>query len=201
MNGEIVLVRHGRTALNATGRLQGRVDEPLDEVGREQARRLATRLAPMLGDDDLVISSPLVRARDTAAALGREVFVDDQWIEMSYGVFDGVPQGEVSPEVWSQWRNDPQFAPDGGESLAAVTERVHRACDELREQAYGRRIVVVSHVSPIKAAIAWALGTDPSTSWRMHLDTAAVTRISVSSRGVALVSFNETHHLLTDPGR
>lgn len=201
MSGEIVLVRHGRTALNAAGRLQGRVDEPLDDVGREQARRLAARLSPILGDGDLVVSSPLVRARDTAATLGREVFVDDQWIEMSYGVFDGVPQGEVSPEVWSQWRNDPHFAPDGGESLAAVTERVHRACDELREQADGRRIVVVSHVSPIKAAIAWALGTDPSTSWRMHLDTAAVTRISVSSRGVALVSFNETHHLLADPGR
>lgn len=201
MSGEIVLVRHGRTALNAAGRLQGRVDEPLDDVGREQARRLAARLSPILGDGDLVVSSPLVRARDTAATLGREVFVDDQWIEMSYGVFDGVPQGEVSPEVWSQWRNDPHFAPDGGESLAAVTERVHRACDELREQADGRLIVVVSHVSPIKAAIAWALGTDPSTSWRMHLDTAAVTRISVSSRGVALVSFNETHHLLADPGR
>lgn len=201
MSGEIVLVRHGRTALNAAGRLQGRVDEPLDEVGREQARRLAARLVPILGDDDLVISSPLVRARDTAATLGREVRIDEEWIEMSYGVFDGVPQGDVSPEVWSQWRNDPWFAPDGGESLAAVTERVHRACDELRETALDRRIVVVSHVSPIKAAIAWALGTDPSTSWRMHLDTAAVTRISVTSRGVALVSFNETHHLLAGPGR
>ena len=200
MSGEIVLVRHGRTALNAAGRLQGRVDEPLDEDGREQARRLAARLVPILGDDDLVVSSPLVRARDTAVTLGREVRIDDQWIEMSYGVFDGVPQGDVSPDVWSQWRSDPLFAPDGGESLAAVTERVHRACDELREQAVGRRIVVVSHVSPIKAAIAWALGTDPSTSWRMHLDTAAVTRISVTSRGVALVSFNETHHLLADPG-
>lgn len=200
MSGEIVLVRHGRTALNAAGRLQGRVDEPLDEVGREQARRLASRLVPILGDDDLVISSPLARARDTAVTLGREVRIDDQWIEMSYGVFDGVPQGDVSPDVWSQWRSDPRFAPDGGESLADVTERVHRACDELREQAVGRRIVVVSHVSPIKAAIAWALGTDPSTSWRMHLDTAAVTRISVTSRGVALVSFNETHHLLADPG-
>lgn len=201
MSGEIVLVRHGRTALNAAGRLQGRVDEPLDEVGREQARRLAARLAPMLGDEDLVISSPLVRARDTASTLGREVFVDDQWIEMSYGVFDGVPQGDVSADVWSRWRTDPHFAPDGGESLAAVTERVHRACDDLRERAADRRIVIVSHVSPIKAAIAWALGTDPSTSWRMHLDTAAVTRISVSARGVALVSFNETHHLATDPGR
>ncbi|MEN9803751.1 MAG: hypothetical protein RIS41_598 [Actinomycetota bacterium] len=200
MAGEIVLVRHGRTALNASGRLQGRVDEPLDEVGREQARRLAARLAPSLGDDDLVISSPLVRARDTAAALERDTRIDERWIEMSYGVFDGVPQGDVAPEVWSRWRNDPGFAPDGGESLLEVAERVHRACDDLREMARDRRVVVVSHVSPIKAAIAWALGTDPTTSWRMHLDTAAVTRISVSGRGMALVSFNETHHLATDPG-
>lgn len=199
MTGEIVLVRHGRTALNAVGRLQGHVDEPLDDVGREQARRVAARLLPVLGDDDLVISSPLVRARDTAAALERDTRIDERWIEMSYGVFDGVPQGDVAPEVWAQWRSDPHFAPDGGESLMAVTERVNRACDDLRDLAADRRIIVVSHVSPIKAAIAWALGTDPTTSWRMHLDTAAVTRISVTRRGVALVSFNETHHLATDP--
>ncbi len=195
MNGEIVLVRHGRTALNAAGRLQGRVDEPLDALGLEQATRVATRLKGLLSDDDLVVSSPLVRARATADAIGRSVEVDERWIEMSYGVFDGVPQADVAPAVWAAWRADPHFAPDGGESLAAVTERVHAACDELRDRAQGRRIVVVSHVSPIKAAIAWALGTDPSTSWRMHLDTAAITRISVSSRRVALVSFNETHHL------
>lgn len=195
MNGEIVLVRHGRTALNAAGRLQGRVDEPLDALGLEQATRVATRLKGLLSDDDLVVSSPLVRARATADAIGRSVEVDERWIEMSYGVFDGVPQADVAPAVWAAWRADPHFAPDGGESLAAVTERVHAACDELRDRAQGRRIVVVSHVSPIKAAIAWALGTDPSTSWRMHLDTAAITRITVSSRGVALVSFNETHHL------
>lgn len=195
MTGEIVLVRHGRTALNAAGRLQGRVDEPLDALGLEQAMRVAARLKGMLSDGDLVVSSPLVRARATADAIGRSIEVDERWIEMSYGVFDGVPQADVAPDVWAAWRADPHFAPDGGESLAEVSERVHAACDELRDRARGRRIVVVSHVSPIKAAIAWALGTDPSTSWRMHLDTAAITRISISARGVALVSFNETHHL------
>lgn len=201
MSGEIVLVRHGRTALNASGRLQGRVDEPLDAVGREQAERVAARLRPLLVENDLVISSPLVRARSTAETLGRSIDVDERWIEMSYGVYDGVKQSDVAAHVWSTWRRDPHFAPDGGESLIEVTERVHRACDELREQALDRRIVVVSHVSPIKAAIAWALGTDPSSSWRMHLDTAAITRISVTPRGVALISFNETHHLTSDSDR
>lgn len=201
MSGEILLVRHGRTALNAEGRLQGRVDEPLDALGRDQAARLAKSLSSLIDADTLVVSSPLVRARATAESFGRPVEIDERWIEMSYGVFDGLPQGDVTPETWAQWRSDPHFAPDGGESLVAVTERVHAACDELRERALGRRIVVVSHVSPIKAAIAWALGTDSSTSWRMRLDTAAVTRLSVSRAGVALTSFNETYHLFVDPER
>lgn len=201
MSGEILLVRHGRTALNAAGRLQGRVDEPLDVLGRDQAARLSQSLSALIGDDTLVVSSPLVRARSTAEALGRPVEIDDRWIEMSYGVFDGLPQGDVGPEIWAEWRADPHFAPEGGESLSAVARRVEAACEELRERALGRRIVVVSHVSPIKAAIAWALGVDSSTSWRMRLDTAAVTRLSVSRGGVALTSFNETHHLHVDPER
>lgn len=114
---------------------------------------------------------------------------------MSYGVFDGLPQGEVSGETWARWRSDPHFAPEGGESLEAVTGRVRLACDELRARAIERRVVVVSHVSPIKAAIAWALDIDATSSWRMRLDTAAITRLSVTSGGVALTSFNETHHL------
>ena len=201
MAGEILLVRHGRTALNAAGRLQGRVDEPLDTVGRDQAERVARLLTPSIDDDTLVVSSPLVRARVTAECLGRAVEIDDRWVEMSYGVFDGLPQGDVAPEIWTTWRTDPSFAPEGGESLVEVAERVEAACDELREIALDRRVVVVSHVSPIKAAIAWALGTDSSSSWRMRLDTAAVTRLSVSRAGVALTSFNETHHLRVDPGR
>ena len=153
----------------------------------------------LIDDDTVVLSSPLARARATAEAFGRPVEIDERWIEMSYGVFDGLPQGDVSPEIWAKWRSDPHFAPEGGESLVAVSERVHEACEELRERAFGRRIVVVSHVSPIKAAIAWTLGTDSSTSWRMRLDTAAVTRLSVSRAGVALTSFNETHHLQVNP--
>lgn len=201
MAGEILLVRHGRTALNAAGRLQGRVDEPLDAVGQDQARRVAAHLAPLIDDDTLVVSSPLVRARATAELLGRDVVIDERWIEMSYGVFDGLPQGEVSGETWARWRSDPRFAPDGGESLDAVARRVRLACDELRDNAIGRRVVVVSHVSPIKAAIAWALDIDSSSSWRMRLDTAAITRMSVTSGGVALTSFNETHHLGDGPSR
>lgn len=201
MTGQIVLVRHGRTALNARGHLQGRIDEPLDDTGRRQARALGEHLGAHLRAGDLVIASPLVRARDTAAAIaevsGVEVVVDERWIEVSYGVFEGRPQTSVSADTWRTWRADPHFAPPDGESLAAVAERVVAACEELRGRAAERTIVVVSHVSPIKAAVAWALGTDAASSWRMHLDTATVSRIGVTSTGVSLRSFNESHHLTT----
>ncbi|MEY4360751.1 MAG: hypothetical protein RL391_57 [Actinomycetota bacterium] len=197
MSGQIVLVRHGRTALNAQGRMQGRLDEPLDEVGERQAAALARYLSSELGPDDLVVSSPLQRAVRTAEMIanGRDVRIDERWIELAYGEFDGRLQSEIPADTWARWRRDDDFSPPGGESLREVSERVVGACTEMLDRAVGRRVVIVSHVSPIKAAIVWALGADPSLSWRMRLDTAAVSRIAVAGEATSLTSFNETHHL------
>ena len=197
MTGQIILVRHGRTALNAQGRMQGRLDEPLDDVGRRQAASLGAYLSAELGPDDIVVSSPLQRARHTAEAIaaGREVIVDERWIELAYGEFDGRLQSDVPATTWAQWRNDDSFAPTGGESLQEVSSRVVDACAYWAALATDRRIVVVSHVSPIKAAIVWALGADLALSWRMRLDTAAVSRLAVAGESASLTSFNETHHL------
>lgn len=191
------MVRHGRTALNAQGRMQGRLDEPLDDVGRRQAASLGAYLSAELAPDDIVVSSPLQRARHTAEAIaaGREVIVDERWIELAYGEFDGRLQSDVPATTWAQWRNDDSFAPTGGESLQEVSSRVVDACAHWAALATDRRIVVVSHVSPIKAAIVWALGADLALSWRMRLDTAAVSRLAVAGDSASLTSFNETHHL------
>lgn len=197
MSGQIILVRHGRTALNAQGRMQGRLDEPLDEVGLRQAEALGTYLSAELGPDDLIVSSPLQRAQRTAAAIanGREVRVDERWIELAYGEFDGRLQSDIPADTWNRWRSDDTFAPPGGESLVEVATRVVDACEHWRREAAGRRVVIVSHVSPIKAAIIWALGAHTSLSWRMRLDTAAVSRLAVTADTTSLTSFNETHHL------
>lgn len=193
--GQLLIVRHGRTAYNATGRLQGRTDNPLDEVGLEQAQRVARHVAPTLEGDALIVSSPLLRARETAGAIahvaGLEVVIDERWIEIDYGVYEGVPQSDVPADVWAKWRSEPSFAPEAGESLTAVHERVARACDELIGMAEGRTVVVVTHVSPIKSSIAWALGVDVGIGWRTHLDTASISRISVTPRGPVLKTFNE----------
>ncbi len=187
----LILVRHGRTSANAARLLQGRLDLPLDEVGREQAQAIARALT---GIDRLVVS-PLQRARETAGALGVEAEIDERWIEIDYGVLDGTPVADVPDEVWHQWWRDPDFAPEGGESHTALYERVVAALEEMVEAARTSNIVVVSHMSPIKAAIGWALGLPSTVAWRGFLDQASISRIAVDVRGPVLSSFNETGHL------
>lgn len=187
----LILVRHGRTVANAHGLLQGRADRPLDDVGRAQARRLAEVLAPV----ERVVTSPLARARSTAEAISPHVVDDERWIELDYGELDGQPVAEVADETWARWRSDPDFAPPGGESLTTLDRRVRTACEELAAEAALRDVVVVSHVSPIKAAVAWAVGGDVSLSWRIRLAPASITRIAFDGHRPVLQSFNETLHL------
>jgi probable phosphoglycerate mutase len=191
----LILVRHGESTGNAEGLLLGRMDAPLTERGRIQARALG----PALADVTRVISSPLTRARDTAEALatGLPIEIDDRWIEVDYGEFDGRPLGDVPDEVWRRWRTDPSYRPPGGETLDETGARVGAACAELfATEGEGARgpgaVVVVSHVSPIKAATCWALGLGVEGAWRLYLATASMTRITWGADGPVLSRFNET---------
>jgi broad specificity phosphatase PhoE len=183
----LIVVRHGQSAANAEGLLLGRADVPLNDRGHRQAAALAAAF----GDPARVVSSPLLRARQTAAAFRRPVDVDDRWVELDYGALDCRPITSVAEHVWRTWRRDCHYVPAGGESLATLGARVREACDELAEEASDRDVVVVTHVSPIKAAIAWALGVGDEIAWRLFVEDAAVARIVTGRRGPALVSFNE----------
>ena len=134
MSGSIIIVRHGRTEFNATGRLQGRTDNPLDEVGLAQAEAVATYLEPELLPDTMFVCSPLLRARQTATAivnrLNSSFDIDERWIELDYGSYEGLRQAEVPANVWHEWRSDSDFAAPQGESLNQVQERVAQACDD-----------------------------------------------------------------------
>jgi broad specificity phosphatase PhoE len=188
----LIIVRHGRTEANASGLLLGRrLDPGLDELGRRQAGELAK----VLRGADRIISSPLRRTRETAAALGGPVDIDERWVEIDYGTLDGTPLSEVPPETWATWRADTAFTPGGGESLAAVGQRVRAAAEELREEARDRDIVVVTHVSPIKAAAGWALGVGDEVVWRMWCAPASITRIGTAGPMPSLHAYNVTAHL------
>jgi broad specificity phosphatase PhoE len=192
----IIFVRHGQTVVNREGRIQGRIDAPLTDLGHEQARLAASGLAGCAAT--LVLTSPLRRAVDTAREIaevvGVPIEVDDRLVELDYGDWDGRLLGEVSPADWEQWRIDPSFAPPGGESLDAVVTRVGQFCAErLRPDA---ALVAVSHVSPIKAAVVWALGIGNAAIWRMHLDVASVTRIGRRETGPPFLDgYNDISHL------
>ena len=191
----LILVRHGQTAANAHGLLLGRDNPSLNETGRRQA----CALAEVLPHPARLVSSPLLRARQTAAVLAsvhrgdQNVVIDPRWIEMDYGDLDGQPATALPEHAWRTWWQDPHFVPAGGESVAEVGARVRQACTELAEDAARADVIVVSHVSPIKAALAWALGVGDEVAWRMYLLDAAVCRIDTSGPFPRLLAFNEVH--------
>ena len=201
----LIVVRHGRTTANARGLLLGRTDLPLDERGEREAVAVAGVIASgRFGEVAGVVSSPLLRTRQTAeavaAAVGRTVVLDDRFIELDYGSFEGTPIADIAPAVWSRWRTELDFAPEGGESIASLGVRVRAACKEWSTVGPGSgsgsgALVVVSHVSPIKAAVAWSLGVGDEVAWRMHLDTASITRIGSRGGVPVLSSFNDIGHL------
>ncbi len=197
---DVLMLRHGRTDLNAQGRLSGHGDHAIDDHGLTQARAAARVIAEGYGSPTIV-SSPLKRCLQTAGevdlacgGVAGEVHVDDRFVEMNYGEWEAKPLADISLEVWREWQADPNFSPPGGETLAQVTERVTAGLIDWSERVEGP-LVVVSHVSPIKAGVVWALDVGESITWRMRLDNASITRLAVKSQRATLLSFNETAHL------
>jgi probable phosphoglycerate mutase len=191
----IILIRHGQTTTNEKGLLVGRSDSELTELGERQA--LALR--PLLGGVREVWASSLRRSRVTAALAvpHLEATVNDAFIEVDYGTLEGQPLSVVSAEQWRAFEGDHYKALGGdGESLASVDQRVHAVLDALLADrssllhSHQHHLAVVSHVSPIKSAMVWALGVPGSVAWRTRLDNGSITTISIRRSTPALVHFN-----------
>jgi ribonuclease H / adenosylcobalamin/alpha-ribazole phosphatase len=197
-----LLLRHGQTALSAERRFAGRGDIPLTDLGHEQAAAAAAALAQR-GGIDLVVASPLRRtletARSVAAATGVPISVDDGLVETDFGSWEGMTFGEVMarwPDEIAAWMADPEVAPPGGESFAAVGARVNAALDRILAASAGQTVVVVSHVTPIKSIVCRALLAPAAALFRFHLDVAALSEAAWFADGPALLrSLNDTAHL------
>jgi probable phosphoglycerate mutase len=188
--------------MSAERRFAGRGDAPLTSTGLQQAAAAAARLAER-GDIDAVVTSPLRRAVRTAEAVagaaGVPLEVDSDLVETDFGDWEGLTFGEVLarwPDEMTAWQADASAAPPGGESFAAVAERVDMALDRLLTDRKGQTIVVVSHVTPIKTLVCRALLAPPAAMFRMHLDVAALCEAAWFADGPALLrSLNDTAHL------
>jgi len=147
--GRIWIARHGETAWNAVGRIQGHTDVELNDTGRAQARALAGAVA----DAGLVAiwSSDLARARETAEIVAAELGLaapgtDVELRERRYGAFEGLTRDECAaryPDAWRGWTTGATHPPDG-ESRVAATERIQRAIARVHASA-GGPLLVVSH--------------------------------------------------------
>jgi alpha-ribazole phosphatase len=145
-----------------------------------------------------VWTSPLRRARATAALAvpHLEAVVKDTFIEVDYGHLEGEPLSVITHEMWQAFETNHDTRIGDGESLASVDARVQGELDrQLRDPAsllhdQHRHLVIVSHLSPIKSAMAWALGAPGSVAWRARLDNGSLTAIMSRRETPALVSYN-----------
>ncbi|HWR46804.1 MAG TPA: bifunctional RNase H/acid phosphatase [Pseudonocardiaceae bacterium] len=198
----LLLLRHAQTERSAQRRYSGRADLPLTELGKCQAAAAAARLAPTEGVA-AVVSSPLLRTRQTAKpvadALGVPLNVHDGLIETDFGAWEGLTFAEASardPDLHTRWLTDTSVAPPGGESMDAVHRRVRRVRDQLIAEHGAATLVVVSHVTPIKALLRMALDAGPSLLHRLHLDVASLSVAEFYPDGPATVRLvNDTGHL------
>ena len=188
----IFLLRHGQVASNRQMRYVGSSDEPLTDLGIEQARSMGEALASL--PIAAVVSSPLQRARGTAeqvaAGRGLEVRIDDRLREQSFGEWEGLSSDEArarDPELYAAWGRRDDVVPPGGESQIAMQTRVLGLVEEDLEACAGlagdepRCVAWVSHVGPIKAILSAALDIGLRNGRRLFLDPATVSVVDWGS--------------------
>jgi broad specificity phosphatase PhoE/ribonuclease HI len=197
-----LLLRHGQTELSTQRRYSGRGNPALTDVGRRQADAAAQYLAAK-GGIAAVITSPLQRAYDTAAAaakaLGLDVTVDDDLIETDFGAWEGLTFGEAAerdPDLHRRWLRDTSITPPDGESFDSVATRVRRAQARIINEHGAETVLVVSHVTPIKTLLRLALDAGEGILYRLHLDLASLSIAEFYPDGVASVRLvNQTAYL------
>ncbi|MGO1049431.1 histidine phosphatase family protein [Crossiella sp. CA198] len=158
----LILWRHGQTGHNASGRLQGQLDVELNDIGLDQARRAAPLVAAL--EPDLLVTSDLRRAADTAAAFtavtGMAPRVDKRLRETDVGQWMGMSGAEVEdgwPGALANWRADPAFAPPGGETRLEVAARAVEVVSEL-DLAQDGTALLCAHGGLITGLIGRLLG-------------------------------------------
>jgi broad specificity phosphatase PhoE len=200
---KLLMVRHGRSAWNATGRVQGQMDIALDAVGVQQARQVAERVRDV--HLDAIYSSPLQRARATAEAIGARlslpVTCDDRLMEYQFGVVSGLTWDEVVvqyPELARRWADDAWAVPiEGSEGRVNFGARVKAVMDGIVARHPDQHVAVVAHGGTFNVYLAKMLGLDLQQRHPFHFGNTSLSSVEVKA-GVFSVHFlNDTCHVST----
>ena len=197
----IVAIRHGETAWNVDTRIQGHRDIALNDTGRWQAQRMASALI----DEGIsaIYSSDLLRALETAQALGRAlsmpVVTDTRLRERAFGVFEAYTFAEIEarwPAEARRWvQREPDFAPEGGESLRQVHDRCVSAVQALADTHAGQTIALVAHGGVMDCLYRAATRLDLQAKRSWPLGNASINRLLHNGVGLTLVGWSDTRHL------
>jgi broad specificity phosphatase PhoE len=178
-------------------------DPGLSDVGRRQAEQAAGSSLLRTAGPSQILTSPLRRCRETAnvvaAALGLPVEVDEDLREMDFGDWEGCTFAEVEqrhPADLAAWKRSADVAPTGSrETFADLLLRATGAARRITARPADTTVLAVTHVTPVKAFVAHALGAPPGCFFAMELSPAAFTRITYAGSEAVLRCFNDTSHL------
>jgi probable phosphoglycerate mutase len=180
---KLALLRHGRTEWNAAGRVQGHIDIPLSAEGHAE---MAARRLPFCFDR--VYASPMLRARQTAEALGlTDPVLDRRLMEQNWGAWEGLTRAEILVRdgedafVKAGSGKGEAFRPGGGESTGELHARLADFLKDVARQ--DNDAVVVAHLGVLRAAYTLATGWDMGTPMPAELDVSKILLLSLDSGG------------------
>jgi probable phosphoglycerate mutase len=197
----ILLVRHGETDWNATGRIQGHSDTPLNAAGRRQAQLTARRLArePI----QALYSSDLARAHETATIigvpLGLTVITSRRLRERQYGAWEGLTAAEIQaqyPEQYALWRaRSTDFAPPEGETRSQLLARALSELQTIAGQHAGEVVAVVTHGGLCYVLISHIVGSVDGDQREFTFGNASIHTLEVSGVSWSAIALNDISHL------
>ena len=182
----IYIIRHGQTEKNRANVLQGRSDIPLNESGRQQAEEVKNQFIKAGIHFDLVYTSPLIRAVQTAAIIAEGIpqVKDERLIEMDYGPYEGMDLANPAPEVLEFFRDfvhNP--APKGMEPLQAIVVRLGSFLEEIREEAAEKNILISTHAIAMKGALEYLTPDSGGSYWSKFIGNCAVYTSEITTEG------------------
>jgi probable phosphoglycerate mutase len=200
----VIAVRHGETAWNVDTRIQGQLDIALNDTGLWQARQVARALEeePV----GAIYASDLARAWQTAQEIaqprGIEVMPNPGLRERAFGEFEGRTFADIDatlPDQARLWRTrDPEFTPEGGESLLTFRERVTSTAAQIAAQHPGELVVMVAHGGVMDVLYRAATRQELQAPRTWELGNAAINRLLWTPQGFTLVGWADTTHLSGD---
>ncbi len=197
----VYLLRHPETTWNVAQRYQGRLESPVSAEGKRQALMVAATFAPP--ELDVVISSPLQRARHLSVALARatdaSLEIDQRLTEMAQGPWEGMCLDQIRDtyrDLYDRWYTEPQaFTFPGGENLLEVQKRSLAVLEDAYRCWPEGNVAVVTHSVVIQVLVASALSLPLSSLHRLRVSNCSITTLCGSEAPGQLLSFNSTESL------